>query len=378
MALPLDGGSPPVSGSVPPFLRRTVRRVRHLVTPPNWQVLVPPLRGSWGSQVRRQRIFERLAQRTDAEILDRYGLIGLTRPARWVRRGALRPRLAVADQVPPAWLEVLPDRVVPTAVAIYDDRVAQSEALGISMSDEDKAAARRRTRANHELFAWSIVPTASFAAFVGLDLERVIVGGNGTDVKRIVPQPWPEDPAVGFVSGAAPGRGIEFLIEVVRLVRRSYPGCRLLLWLATTSAASAAYLAELQTRIRGESWIVVRQSSYEDLGRELGEATVLTVPHPPSAYMDVALPVKLLDSLAAGRPLVVTPRTETAAVVRATSAGLVVDDHPASMADAILRLLSDSDLCHRLGARAREAAESQYDWRHVGDRLAQALLARTA
>lgn len=327
--------------------------------------------------MRRQRIFERLAELTDAEVVDRYGAIGITVPARWLRSATSLPKLAVADVVPEAWLAAVSQRTAPAAVAIYDDRAEQSKALGISVSREDEAALRRRTLANHEAFPWSVVPTASFASFVGLDLERVIVGGNGTDVRRIVPGPWPDRPAVGFISGAAPGRGIEFLIDTVRLVRESHPTCRLLLWLAATSEQSAAYLAALRARTQGESWVEFREATYDELGRQLAEATVLAIPHPPSPYMDVALPVKLFDSLAAGRPLVVTPRTETASVVRHANAGFVAEDTPQSMADAIVELVSDEALARRLGAAARKAAEACYDWTQVGERIAGAILART-
>ncbi len=95
--------------------------------------------------------------------------------------------------------------------------------------------------------------------------------------------------------------------------------------------------------------------------------------------MDVALPVKLLDSMAAGRPLVVTPRIETAAIVERTGSGIVTGgDAPADLADGFYRLLRDEKLAHRLGAAAREAAVHEYDWRVVGNRIADEVLRREA
>ena len=44
------------------------------------------------------------------------------------------------------------------------------------------------------------------------------------------------------VSGAAPGRGLEALIEAARIVRESVADVRLLLWLVATSTASERYL----------------------------------------------------------------------------------------------------------------------------------------
>jgi glycosyltransferase involved in cell wall biosynthesis len=103
---------------------------------------------------------------------------------------------------------------------------------------------------------------------------------------------------------------------------------------------------------------------------------VLSVPHPPGAYMDVALPVKLLDSMAAGRPLLVTPRLETVAIVERHGSGVVAGDSAHDLAEAIVRLVRDEALCRRLGAAGRHAAETVYDWRVMGDRLADELLRR--
>jgi glycosyltransferase involved in cell wall biosynthesis len=92
--------------------------------------------------------------------------------------------------------------------------------------------------------------------------------------------------------------------------------------------------------------------------------------------MDVALPVKLLDSMAAGRPLLVTPRTETVAIVERHGLGIVANDTAEGLADGMRQLLTDEALAQRLGAAGRRAAETVYDWRVMGDRLATELLRR--
>jgi glycosyltransferase involved in cell wall biosynthesis len=77
------------------------------------------------------------------------------------------------------------------------------------------------------------------------------------------------------------------------------------------------------------------------------------------------------------RPVVVTPRIETATVVRAYDAGIVADgDRPEDLATALLRVLTDRELGTRLGANGRKAAVQHLDWSVVGGRLADALLAR--
>jgi glycosyltransferase involved in cell wall biosynthesis len=234
-----------------------------------------------------------------------------------------------------------------------------------------------RKRANLQAFRWHVVPTASFAEHIGLDMSRVIIAGNGTDTTRVVPGEWPEDPAIGMVSGAAPGRGIETLIVAARELHEVIPELRLLLWLAATGEDSETYLRGLERSTATDRWIEISTADYDELSVALRQATVLAIPHPPGEYHDIALPVKLLDSMAAGRPLVVTPRTEVRAVVEQHRAGLVTPgETPEDLAATMRQLIEDDALAREIGARARRAAEAFYDWDVVGDRLASAVLER--
>ncbi len=357
-------------------IRTLGRRLRHVTRPPAWQVVRPSGEGRWGSELRRRRIFEGLVDLVGAESVPTYGWVGVQRPGRWIHPSH-RPWFAASEQVPERWIDVLEQRAKPAAVAIYDDRAAQSRALRMDLDADEAAALERRMHRNHRAFAVSVVPTASFAALAGLDPDRIIVGGNGTDVRRIVPGPWPTDrPAVGFASGASPGRGIETLIDAVRLARDEVPEVRLLLWLVATSPASERYVEDLRAAHADDPWVDIRTAAYDDLGLQLAEATVLTIPHPPGDYLDAALPVKLFDSLAAGRPLVVTPRKETATIVREVDAGIVAGDEPPDLAAALVRLIRDETAARTHGTAARRAAEERFDWSIVGRAIATAVLER--
>lgn len=345
-----------------------------------WLVMRAGRGRGWGGEIRRARIFERLAERTGARVVDDWPEFQRTvHGRRWrILRGPRpRPRLAASEMAPLKWTDRIGALADPVAVAIYDDAVAQARALGLGITPERAAEVREIRRRNEELFSWHVVPTASFARLVGLDLDRVIVGGNGTVAAHVRPGPWPDVPAVGFVSGAAPGRGIEILIDAVRLARATVPDTRLYLWLIATAPADEAYIEGLRALTARDAWIEIGAAPYDRLGPTLARAMVLAIPHPANDYADVALPVKLFDSMAAGRPLVVTPRRETAAIVERGGAGLVTaDDDPASIAEACVRLLADEELARRLGAAGRALAEREFDWPVVGDRIADEILRR--
>jgi len=180
----------------------------------------------------------------------------------------------------------------------------------------------------------------------------------------------------GFISGAAPSRGIEELIAAMRLVRDDHPTARLLLWLAATGEASGAYLERLRAVVAGDEWIEIGSAPYDRLSAELGRARMLVIPTPAHPYWDSVAPIKLYDGMAAGRPTVTTPRTEIVREIEGSEAGLVAaGDGPADLAIPIRRLLADDALAQRLGASARAAAETRFDWRIVSGRLADTILA---
>jgi hypothetical protein len=123
------------------------------------------------------------------------------------------------------------------------------------------------------------------------------------------------------MSGAAPGRGLELLVEAVAAARAEIHDLALRMWLMATSDASGAYLRDLGASVAGKPWVTISSAGYAQLSETLASASALAIPHPPSDYWDVALPVKLFDSLAAGRPLLVTRERRRASWCAATASG---------------------------------------------------------
>jgi glycosyltransferase involved in cell wall biosynthesis len=72
-----------------------------------------------------------------------------------------------------------------------------------------------------------------------------------------------------------------------------------------------------------------------------------------------ALPTKLCEAMAAGRPVLLSAEGESADAVRGAEAGIVVPPgDPAALADAIRRLHADRPLGATLGASGRVFAET--------------------
>ena len=339
----------------------------------------------WGGDLRRLHVLAVLGERTGAESVRGWSRQavqtairstgGLPLPIR-VGFGP-RPVLGSSEMLTPGAVALARRHFSMAVLDVHDHAVAQAAALGRPHAPEVRQAMEDRIRANMDAFSVLLVPSASFGELAGVDADRAVVIANGTDTEHVVPGPFPDVPRVGFASGAAPGRGIEMLIDAARQLRGEVADLRLALWLAAGDATGEAYVADLRRQVAEEPWIEVAGVPYEGLSAALATATVLAIPHPANAYLDTAVPIKLLDSMAAGRPVAVTPRLETRRIVEAADAGVVAaGDAPEDLAAAILPLLRDPALAARLGANGRRAAVQTFDWRVLGAQVADAVLER--
>jgi len=340
-----------------------------------WVVLRERSRLRWGGDLRRHYILSALAARPDARDVDGWGAPAVRAEAARVRLPWLkRPSLAAAAMLAPDAIDAIRGRLRPVAVDIHDDPIAQNRMLGVEPDPGWLARESDRKARNVATFDRLVVPSVRLAEIAGLPLDRIVVAENGTDPSIIRATPLPDAPVVGFISGAAAGRGIETLIEAARIVRREIADLRLILWLAATGDASDAYLASLKAATGAEPWIEFASATYDVLSDQLARAAVQVVPNPPDPYWDAVSPIKLFDAMASGRPVVITPRADMAATVRRDGAGLVSEsDGPEPLAKAIVTVLTDRALARSLGEAARRAAEERHDWRTISATLARRL-----
>lgn len=76
----------------------------------------------------------------------------------------------------------------------------------------------------------------------------------------------------------------------------------------------------------------------------------------------------VLEAMAAGRPVAVTPEVGLAGVVREERAGIVADGDPAILGEALRSLLADPER-EAMGRRGAEAARRHFGWEAVAARM---------
>jgi glycosyltransferase involved in cell wall biosynthesis len=79
----------------------------------------------------------------------------------------------------------------------------------------------------------------------------------------------------------------------------------------------------------------------------------------------------VLEAMAVGMPVIVTPEVGLANDVQSAGAGIVTSNQPAALSAAIRRLLSDSEARMTMGSRGRELVQSRFTWDRVAAEMEQ-------
>jgi hypothetical protein len=207
-------------------------------------------------------------------------------------------------------------------------------------------------------------------AYPSLGLARA-VGDRSADPLLLPPgSPQPIDVALGpgarnllFVGGMrVPAHGLDLLVRAVEAVR-----------------VGGRELGVICVSRPGEEpadpppWMRVERGSGPEIVALLPDVVATVQPRRRTPYNDLAVPIKVMEYLSYGRPLVVTECAEQAAIVRDADCGIVVDDSVAGLASGLEQLLAVPDATReRWSANARRAAD-RHSWRGRAATIAQLL-----
>jgi glycosyltransferase involved in cell wall biosynthesis len=216
---------------------------------------------------------------------------------------------------------------------------------------------------------------AWFITDAGIPAERVALIPNGVEHEHFdapLPPAASASPLrVTFAGNLAGYQRIDLLLEAFARIRRRRNDAELVF---VTDSDVTPLLAAGERLGIADSMRTV-QADYATLPARLAESAVLANPR---TQCD-GLPQKLLNYMAAGRPVV--SFAGSAAILEHERTGLVVPDGDTSaFADAVLRLADDPALAGRLAAAAKRSVVARHGWQHVAAQVAdvyEAMLARS-
>jgi glycosyltransferase involved in cell wall biosynthesis len=197
---------------------------------------------------------------------------------------------------------------------------------------------------------------ALFEKELGAQPDRlVLIRGSGVDVARFRPHPSPDGtPVAVCVSRMLWDKGINELVEAARLLHRRGTDIKIRLVGPTDENPASIPQATLDAwRAEG---IVELAGPSDDIPGEYARAHIAVLP----SYRE-GLPKSLLEAAACGLPMVATDVPGCREICREDETGLLVPARSVEpLAGALERLATDTGLRQRLGARARQVAESEF------------------
>ena len=323
--------------------------------------MYPLDQGVWGPISRIRHLRDELARLADLEVVD--GDRGRRRRA--LIQYAFSGRLRSLDGIYVENSSTLPSE---TDIAF----LALARALGIRvltyvrdaqyLFDEYYVASSVRRRIARGLFlpsvsamrlaSWRVgYPSLGLARAVGDSSPNPLLLPPGSPPPVAVP-PDPDARSLLFVGGMrVPAHGLDLLVRSVEAVR-----------------ARGRDLRVICVSRPGEGppdppeWMRVEHGSGPEITALLPEVVATVQPRLRTPYNDLAVPIKVMEYLSYGRPLVVTDCTEQARIVREADCGMVVDDSVDGLATGIGQVLeADRATRERWSSNARMAAE-RHSW----------------
>ena len=182
-----------------------------------------------------------------------------------------------------------------------------------------------------------------------------VVNGSGVDLERFYVAPEPpiavdRPPVVLFCSRMLKSKGVQDLVEAGTLLREAGVDHQLVLvgepHVDNPDSIPRALLEQWNLTGRAR-WLGRR----DDIPELLAGSHVVALP----SYYREGVPLALIEGAAAGRPLVTTDMPGCREIVRHEENGLLVrPQSPSELAEALGRLIGNSEERLRMGARGRE------------------------
>ena len=218
------------------------------------------------------------------------------------------------------------------------------------------ALIERRNIANAALLHFTSRLEADDAVALGLPIRQSRVIPNGLDVSMLDRPRQRDEPFLLFIGRINWKKGLDRLLAALPAI----PDCRLVV-AGNDEDAYRPTLEALATRMGVSGRVSFIGPVYgDDKASLLSRALLLVLPSYSENFGNV-----VLEAMAAGCPVVVTPEVGAADIVRESGAGIVLEGDPAVLGPGIARIVADANALDRIGAMGREFVRHRYTWEVV-------------
>lgn len=322
--------------------------------------MYPLDRGLWGATTRITQLRDSLARRVALEVLSGTRAQRAGAMARYLAGGRLRGLQGVyvenSTSLPGladlAFLAVARARGIPILTYVRDAQQLYPEYF------EATTLKRRLSRALFLPAARALMRVSTMVAFPSRGLASAVLRDETRAQQAVLLPPGarlaeaspvnPDARSLLFVGGLRyAAHGGPILMEAMELARAQVAGLDLI----CVSRPGEEPPGPLP------AWLRLVRAEGTEIDPLLPEVLATITPRRKTPYNDLAVPIKVMEYLGYGRPLIVTDTVETAAIVRRADCGIVVPDTAAGLAAGIVAVgQSAPDQLTRWGQAARAAA----------------------
>lgn len=193
---------------------------------------------------------------------------------------------------------------------------------------------------------------------------HVIPNGLDATLFRMVATLTPRPPTLIYMGNVVPWSGIDLLIDVLPQLIGRFPVLKLLI----VGTGMPGYLDNLRRQVTATHLDAhvdfVGQVTHDELPHWLAKAGIGMAHFRPDAYRTYAFPLKVVEYMACGLPVIGTRGTETEDLLQRYACGLAIPFRGDELITAIETLLSD----HGLYARCRDnalRASTDFEWQRL-------------
>jgi glycosyltransferase involved in cell wall biosynthesis len=179
----------------------------------------------------------------------------------------------------------------------------------------------------------------------------------------------PSEPRLLFAGVLVPRKNLEGLLNAFAQVRQAVPGARLIM---VGPHPDPDYAQTVQDRVTslalGDSVDIVGFVDNDRLRQEIATARAVVL-----FSREETAPTIIAQAMAAGKPVIATRVGGVPEMMNDGESGFVVEsEDETALAEQMLTLLTDQDLCLRMGARAHELALYRFNPEAVARKTVQA------
>ncbi len=194
----------------------------------------------------------------------------------------------------------------------------------------------------------------------GLRAEKCFVNPFGADVSIFQPRETvPSRPKFIAVGTICLRKGHQYLFRAFERVKKQLP------------EAELVCVGNLKTDFRKEwpkwrdSFTYIPHLPHRELAKLLQSGTAFVFPSLEEGFARA-----IVEAMAVGLPIIASPESGATTLVQDGVEGIIVRGRdPQHIADAMLRVATDRELCQRLGEAAHRKGAIRNTWQDYGDRL---------